>query len=330
MKNLKKYSIIDLHLHLDGSLSSKIIIEVAKEENIKLPTYNEDKLNEYLRVPKDCKSLNEYLERFDIPNYVLQSKNGIYKCTYDLLERLSKQGLRYVEIRMAPQLSTQKGLSQDEVVKTLLQVKKDAENKLPIKVNFILCMMRMPNNEKINTETVEVAKKYLGKGVVAVDLAGAEALYSNKMFEKELKLAKSYNIPLTVHSGEATDYKEVGLALDFGADRIGHGVHSIESKNTVERLKNLRKPLEICPTSNIDTKSYKTYQKLPIRALFDAGVILTINTDNMTVSNTTLLEEFKIVESLGFSESEIKQLTLNAIESAFISPKEKAELKQFV
>lgn len=330
MKNLKKYSIIDLHLHLDGSLSAKAIIEVAKEENIKLPTFNEEELNTYLRVPKDCKSLNEYLERFDIPNLVLQTKNGIHKCTYDLLKRLDEQGLKYVEIRMAPQLSTQKELSQEDVVKELINVKKEAENKLSIKVNYILCMMRIPNNKEKNLETVELAKKYKDKGVVAVDLAGAEALFGNKDFEEELKLVKKYGLNLTVHSGEATDFHEVDLALSYGANRIGHGVHSIESKNTVEKLKNLCKPLEICPTSNIDTKSYKSYEELPIRKLFDAGVIVTINTDDMSVSNTTLIEEFEIVEKLGFSEQEIKQLTLNAIEAAFISSKEKEQLKAFI
>ena len=326
MENLKKYSIIDLHLHLDGSLSAKAIIEVAKEEGIKLPTYDEEELYKYLRVPKECKSLNEYLERFDIPNYVLQTKNGLRKCTLDLLNRLHEQGLKYVEIRMAPQLSTQKGLSQEDVVKTLLEVREES----PIRVNFILCMMRFENNQKANLETVEIARKYFGRGVVAVDLAGAEALWGNKLFENELKLVKKYGLNLTVHSGEATDYKEVDLALEYGADRIGHGVHSIESEETVEILKKLRKPLEICPTSNIDTKSYKSYEELPIRALFDAGVLVTINTDDMTVSNTTLLDEFKVIEKLGFSESEIRQLTLNAIDAAFISEEEKNELRNLI
>ena len=330
MKNLKKYSIIDLHLHLDGSLSAKTIIEVAKEEGIKLPTYDEKELEFYLKVPKDCKSLDEYLERFDIPNLVLQTKNGLRKCTLDLLNRLSKQGLKYVEIRMAPQLSTQKELNQEDVVKTLIEIKKEAEQTLLIKVNFILCMMRIPNNKKVNLETVELAKKYYGQGIVAVDLAGAEALFGNKVFEEELKLVKKYNLPLTVHSGEATDYKEVNLALDYGADRIGHGVHSIEDKATVERLKKLGTLLEICPTSNIDTKSFKSYEELPLRAFYDAGVKFSINTDDMAVSDTNLLKEFEVVEKLGFKEEEIKELTHNAINAAFISEKEKIELRKYI
>ena len=189
-------------------------------------------------------------------------------------------------------------------------------------------MMRFPNNSEKNLETVELARKYKDQGIVAVDLAGAEALWGNKVFDKELKLVKKYGLNLTIHSGEATDYHEVDLALNYGADRIGHGVHSIESENTVKNLKNLRKALEICPTSNIDTKSYKSYEELPIRRLFDAGVLVTINTDDMTVSNTTLKEEFEVVEKLGFNEAEIRQLTLNAIDASFLSDIEKEELRK--
>ena len=110
----KKYAIVDLHLHLDGSLSAKAILDVAKKEQIELPTNNEDELNRYLMVPENCGSLNEYLERFALPNLVLQSKYGLETCTLDLLKRLADDGLKYVEIRMAPQLSINKGLTQEE------------------------------------------------------------------------------------------------------------------------------------------------------------------------------------------------------------------------
>lgn len=330
MENLKKYAIVELHNHLDGSLSAKAIIEVAKEENIKLPTYNEKELEKYLQVPKNCKSLEEYLKCFALPNLVLQTKNGIRKCTAELLERLNRQGLKYVEIRMAPQLSTAKNLSQEEVVETLIEVKKDIESRLPIKVNFILCMMRFIDKHKENIETIENVRKFLNKGIVAVDLAGGEAAFGNDLFSEEFNLIKKYNLPMTLHSGEVPGAEQVISAINYGAKRIGHGVHSIDDPKVLKHVVDIKIPLEVCPTSNADTKSFPSYEELPIRKLFDAGANILINTDNMQVSNTTLLDEFKIVEKLGFNEDEIKKLTLNAINAAFISDEEKETLKQFI
>lgn len=325
--NYKKYAIADIHLHLDGSLSSKAIIQVAKEEGIKLPTYCSWKLNKYLRVPKNCKSLNEYLTRFDLPNLVLQTKNGLRKCSLDLLERLSKQGLKYCEIRMAPQLSTAKGLTQKEVVETLIETFK---NQKFIHANLILCLMRGENTHEANLETIEVAKEFYGKGVVAIDLAGAEALFGNEMFQKEFELAKKYNLPYTIHAGEAGDAHSVKSAIEMGASRIGHGIRSVDDKNVLELLKKQGICCEICPKSNLDTKTIESYEDLPLKQLKDAGVKVTINTDDMTVSNTELWKEYRTLYKLGFKENELQEFALNTIDAAFIPESQKVILKKFI
>lgn len=316
----KKYAIADLHLHLDGSLSAKTIIEVAKKENIVLPTYNEEELNTYLRVPENCKSLNEYLERFALPNLVLQSKQGLEICTLDLLKRLSDDGLKYVEIRMAPQLSTDKGLTQEEVVEILIKTCKIAE-KFHIFSNLILCMMRGNNTHEKNFETIETAKKFLGNGVVAMDLAGAEALFPNEMFDAEFRRIKELDIPLTIHSGEAAGSKSVSSALKYGAIRIGHGIRSIEDENVVRELVERNVCLEICPKSNLDTKTISKYEDLPIREFIKQGVKVTINTDDMTVSNTTLKQEYETLAKMGFSEDDLKMFARNTINFAFCEDK---------
>ena len=319
MKSLKKYSIIDLHLHLDGSLSAKAIIEVAKEEGIKLPTYDEKELEFYLKVPKDCKSLNEYLERFDIPNLVLQTKNSLRKCTLDLLNRLSKQGLKYVEIRMAPQLSAQKDLTQEDVVKELIEIKKETERTLPIKVNFILCMMRIPNNKKVNLETVELAKKYYGQGIVAVDLAGAEAMHPFSYFEKVFNKANEYGLNITIHGGEATGSDEVMMAIDGGAMRIGHGVHLSLDKDSVKNVLDNDVCFEFCPLSNLQTKSLKTYNDVPLRKFMEKGIDVTINSDNMTVSNTDAIKEMRtMVKTFSLTKEEVRKLICNSIKHSFV------------
>ena len=328
--DVKKYALVDLHLHLDGSLSPEIIIEVAKEEGIKLPTFNAKELRHYLEVPANCASLNEYLERFDIPNLVLQTKNGLRKCMLDLLRREAEAGLKYVEIRMAPQLSTAKGLNQDEIVATLIEASKEGFEKYHIKSNLILCLMRMPNNMMENLKTIEVARKYLGKGVVAIDLAGAEALYPNENFAPLFELARNLKIPFTIHAGEASGASSVKSAIKLGASRIGHGVHSIEDESVIKMLVDKKIPLEICPKSNLDTKTVSSIEDLPIREFLNKGVMVTLNTDDMTVSNTNLINEYKLLKGIGYKEDELKTLASNTIKAAFISDKEKEELLSYL
>lgn len=326
----KNYCIVDLHLHLDGSLSPKIIIEIAKEENIDLPTYNEKELLNYLQVPATCTSLNEYLTKFDLPNLVLQSKNGLYKATLDLLKREAIDGLKYIEIRMAPQLSTQKGLKQKEVVETLIKAINDGHKIYGIKSNLILCLMRFNNNQKENIETINVAKEFLNKGVVAIDLAGAEALFPNEMFYEQFEYAKELNIPFTIHAGEASDASSVVTALSMGAKRIGHGIHSIDDPKVINYLKEHNIPLEICPKSNLDTKAITKFEELPVKELLKHGVKVTINTDDMTVSNTNLENEFNILKNIGLNDDELKQIALNSIDASFLNDDEKDQLRKFI
>ena len=325
----KKYALVDLHLHLDGSLSAKAIIQAAKEEGITLPSYNEEELNKLLMVPENCGSLNEYLERFDLPNLVLQTKKGLEICTLDLLNRLANDGLKYVEIRMAPQLSTNKDLSQENVVEILLNTMKIAE-KSGIFSNLILCMMRGNNTHEKNFETIKVANKFLGKGVVAMDLAGAEALFPNELFADEFNEINKLGIPLTIHSGEAAGSSSVLSALKFNAKRIGHGIHSIEDENVINELVKRNVCLEICPKSNLDTKTISKYEDLPIKEFMKKGIKVTINTDDMTVSNTTLKQEYETLANLGFSDKNLKEFAENSIDFAFCDNNLKAYLKSFI
>ena len=325
----KKYAIVDLHLHLDGSLSAEAILDVARREGIELPAKNVRDLNKYLMVPENCQSLNEYLERFALPNLVLQTKKGLEICTLDLLERLARDGLKYVEIRMAPQLSTDKGLSQEKVVKTLIKTCKKAK-KFNIFSNLILCMMRGENTHEKNLETIEVAKKFLGKGVVAMDLAGAEGLFPNEMFEKEFKLIRDYSIPLTIHAGEASGANSVKSALSFGAVRIGHGIHSVEDESVLEELRNKNICLEICPKSNLDTKTISKYDDLPLRKFIEERIRVSINTDDMTVSNTTLKQEYDTLVKMGFNEKELHDFAENSINASFADEKTKEYLRNLI
>lgn len=323
------YGIVDLHLHLDGSLLPSSVLKVAKREGIELPASSLKKIKKFLQVDSDCKSLNDYLTKFDLPNLVLQSKTGIYTCTIDLLESLAKSGLKYAEIRMAPQLSTAGGLTQQQVVETLIKASKDGE-KYGIYSNIILCMMRGNNTKRENLESIEVAKKHLNKGVVAMDLAGAEALFPNEMFDEEFKLINKFNIPLTIHAGEASGANSVMSALKYNPKRIGHGIHSINDESVIQELKTRNIYLEICPKSNLDTKTISSYEELPIRKFIEKGIKVTINTDDMTVSNTTLKQEYKTLKNMGFNEKELQEFARNSIEASFASDEIKQKLFDFI
>lgn len=313
--NTNKYALIDLHLHLDGSLSIKTIKELIKMQNIDI-SLNDNELIKLLQVDENCRDLNEYLKKFEFPLRLLQSKEAISTAVYNLQEELLEQGLIYAEIRFAPQLHLREGLTQREVIEAAIQ----GLNRSKFNSNLILCTMRGNNNYKENMETVELAKEYLNKGVCAVDLAGAEAVYPTKDFKDIFELTSKLNIPYTIHAGEAAGPESIYKAIEFGAKRIGHGVRASEDDELMRLLQEKGIILELCPTSNLNTNIYGSINEYPIRKFIKAGVKVTINTDNMMVSNTNLNKEYeKITETFNLTEKELKEILKNSLEAIFAS-----------
>ncbi len=309
---------VDLHLHLDGSLSAEFVLAQAEKDGIVLPANNAQDLMPYLTVGDTCESLNEYLEKFDLPLSVLQSEDALEKSVYDLMKRLSAEGVEYAEIRYAPQLHLQRGLAQEAVVEATISGLNSAIRDYNIDGKLILCCMRIADNQVTNMQTVEVAKRYLGQGVAAIDLAGAEALFPTKNFEQIFRRASMYDIPFTIHAGEADGPQSIRDALKFGASRIGHGVRCIEDSKLVDELVKRQIPLEICPISNAQTKACPDIAHHPILKLLDYGVCVTVNTDNRTVSNTNLNKEFDALRSaLHMTDSQKEKLLANAYAARF-------------
>lgn len=311
---IPKHGLIDLHVHLDGSLSFGMARELAKMQKMEVRSENE--LKSLMVAPADCQDLNDYLTKFDYPLELLQTEEAITYSVYELLKIQRSQGLVYSEIRFAPQLHTQKGLSQEQVVAAAVR---GAQG---FSFGLILCCMRGADNQALNLETVEVAGEYLGRGVVALDLAGAEALFPTKKFESIFREAERKGIPFTIHAGEADGPESIWEALEFGASRIGHGIRCLEDRVLVRRLEKDKIPLELCPTSNINTKVFKNITDYPVLKLLDEGIKVTINTDNMTVSNTTVRRELQLLaDTFHMNEMEIDHLVKNAAESVFIKNK---------
>lgn len=304
---------IDLHLHLDGSLTPAYVIRQAKKQGMELPVWDEKELVKYMTAPVDCKDLNEYLEKFDLPCSVMQTEDAITDAVRDVCGQMETQGLKYVEIRFAPQLHTKKGLTQRLVTEAAIKGLPDGG---ALEAKLILCCMRMEDNEKENMETIRMAKEYLGKGVAAADLAGAEALYPTASFEAVFRKAKESGVPFTIHAGEADGPESIWMALKFGARRIGHGVRCLEDEKLVEYLREHRIPLEVCPTSNFQTKAVKG--EYPLKKMLEKGLCVTLNTDNTTVSGTSLEKEFNLaVNKLGLTEKEVETLKENAEKARF-------------
>jgi adenosine deaminase len=325
MINAKKYAIIDLHLHLDGSMSLECARSLAKKQGIALP--DDKELLSRLRVSDDCRDLNEYLERFDLPLSLLQTADAISESVERLCNELQSQGLIYAEIRFAPQLHLQKGLTQEEVVLAAIE----GLNRSDFFASLILCCMRGADNREANIETVRLVKKYLEKGVCAVDLAGAEALFPNEGFVDVINYARSLSLPMTLHAGEALGADSVASAIELGADRIGHGVRSIENPKILKSLAEKKIPLELCPTSNLNTRVFDDLKDYPIRTFLESGVLITVNTDNMSVSATTLAEEYqRLADALELTEVDLKKIALCSISATFLDSKGREKIFDMV
>lgn len=330
MKDLKK---IDLHLHLDGSIRLKTAWELLKERKSDLPVSSYEQCVDYMQVGEDCTNLLEFFKAFTIPGIILHDSESLERITYELVQTLAEQNVVYAEIRYAPQLHTKQDLTQETAIIAVSAGCKRASEDFPnIKVNQILCAMAFETadqNMKENFETVELVKQFLGKGVVALDLAGAEGLVPISDYRAIFDKANELGVPFTVHAGESAGPENVTEVLNWGTRRIGHGGRSIESDSVVQRLVDTQTPLELCVTSNVQTRSMPSYEQHSIRRLMDAGVCVTVNTDNMTASNTTLEREYQLLmERAKFTEAEIKQTIVNSANAAFLSDEDKKKILQ--
>lgn len=318
---------IDLHLHFDGSLPVESVWNQGIKQNVDLEVKDKIELKDKLSISDDCESLNEYLEKFELPLRVLQTVGGITECMQDLIQELIGEEMLYAEIRFAPQLHCLQGLTQEEVVIAAIDGVKKACVGTNFQAQLILCCMRGRDNGEANIQTVEMTKKYLGDVVCACDLAGAEAIFKTYEFEQLFELAKSLEVPFTIHAGEADGPESIRAAMAFGTKRIGHGVHCVEDEMLVAEIMKQGVTLECCPISNLHTKAVPTMEVHPVTSLLRKGVKTTINTDNRTVSNTTIAREVEEVRTAcDLTREEEIQLYKNAVQAAFLSQEEKAHL----
>lgn len=309
---------IELHCHLDGSLNLAFVDEMLRAQGMQ---YEREELQKRLEAPAECGSLTEYLERFDLPLLCLQTKEGLVRAAYELVRDVSAEGVKYIEVRFAPMLSTNRGLTCEEVIACVVEGLKKGEKEFGVFAQAIVCAMRHHSLEQ-NMAMLYHARKFVGKGVCALDLAGDESAFPTRQFRELFAKAREWEIPFTIHSGECGSVENVREALELGAKRLGHGIALEKSAELRKMCQEKQIGIEMCPTSNLQTKAVKDLKQYPLQQFLDEGLLVSIHTDNRTVSGTTLQKEQSY-----FGEEVIRQCTLNAIETAFTTEEIKNELR---
>ncbi len=307
---------IDLHCHLDGSLNKEYISNILGEEVSA----------EELEVSSNCKSLTEYLTKFQRPLEAMGTLEGTRKLSEIFLRDISKEGMDYIEVRFAPSLLTNDEKQMERIIECVLEGLNKGKQYSQINYNIIVCGMRHHEIEK-NIKTLKVARAYLKEGVCALDLAGDESKFPTRNFYELFQKAKQLDMPFTIHAGECGSEREVADAIEFGASRIGHGI-AMRGNLTIQKLcKQKGIGIELCPTSNFQTRAIERDAKYPLVEFLQNQLLVTLNTDNRTVSRTTLTKEYELAtKELGVKEEDIRQLQMNAIEVAFADEDTKHEL----
>lgn len=319
---------IDLHVHLDGSIRPQTIIELAREQDAWLPTYDINKIKNYLVMTPDAKDRSSFFRRHDLSQAVLQGRRAIRRVVSELVIDLGRQGVMYAEIRMTPQAHVLRGLTQSQVVEAALDGLLRGMELSRTKANLVLCTMRGAD-EKDNFETIVEAARHLRRGVAGIDLVGDETAYGTGCYEEQFRLLREEGIPFTVHAGIMAGAENIWAAVENGAKRIGHGIRVIEDENLARLIKKKEIVLEMCPVSNVLTGVVPSIESHPVRRCFDAGLKVTIGTDDMVLCDTTLLKQYALLkEKLGFSDDDIVKMNEYAIDGAFLTKYQRFELRE--
>jgi len=308
----------ELHCHLDGSLRPATMIELARELDRPMPAPDAASLREYMTVD-DARNLEDYLERFAITLSVMQTERALERIAYELAEDAAHDGVRYIEVRYAPVLNVREGLSLEQAVEAPLRGLARAEADHGIKGRVIVTAIRNMA-PSVSQELAELAVAFKRQGVVGFDLAGGEAGNPAKAHRKAFEHARCHDLACTCHAGEGDGADSVREAVHVcGADRIGHATRLIEDTSLTDYCNDRRIALEICLTSNVQTRAAESYAAHPFREYYDRGLNVVLNTDNRLMSNVTLTDEYMhAAQSLHFNFDELARVALNGFESCFL------------
>ena len=309
----------ELHCHLDGSVRPQTLVDLAAERDVTLPAHDAAELNHYMIV-RNADNLEDYLARFSVTLSVMQDAEALERIAHELVVDAAHEGIRYIEIRYSPILNTQEGLSLDEAVEAPLRGIATGTFETGTVGRLIICAMRHLD-PSVSSELARLAVAYRHHGVVGFDLAGGELGHPASRHVESFTYARSHDLAVTVHAGEGDGADSVRQAVHLcGANRIGHATRLFEDQSLTQFVNDRRIPLEICLTSNVQTRVVQSYEAHPLRSYYQHGQVVVLNTDNRLMSGVTLTDEYAHAASLlGFTFRELAQVARNGFESAFAS-----------
>lgn len=329
LDKIRKIQKVELHCHLDGSIRVGTMFELCKNQGLVSKDIPIKDFTSRVQLIEPCDSLKEYLDKFSYAIEVLQSKENIKRVAFELIEDASRDGVMYIEIRFAPLYHTSKGLTEEQVIEAAISGAEQGKQKYNVHYGIILCVMRHEGLEKAK-KVIALAAKYKDTGVVAVDLAGNEEDYGPELFADAFIEADKKGLHITIHAGETGNEENIIKSVKLlKAKRIGHGIYAYKNPEVIKFLIDNQIPLEMCPTSNVDTSAVEDYESHPVVDYLRKGIKVTLSTDNRTVSRVTLSEEYDILmEKLNLNISEMQKLIENGIDVAFCSDKLKVQLRE--
>ena len=315
---LRRLPKAELHCHLDGSVRPATLLELGREYKKPMPRDDAESLAEYMRVD-DARSLEDYLARFDVTLSVMQTAEALERIAYELSIDAASDGVRYIEIRYAPVLNVREGLSLEQAVESSLRGLERAEQDGGAMSRVIVTGLRHLTPD-VSLELAKLAVGFKDRGVVGFDLAGGELGNPASPHAAAFAYAREHDLACTCHAGEGAGAAYVREAVHVcGANRIGHATRLIEDESLTQYVNDRRIALEICLTSNVQTRAVDSYQEHPLRSYYDRGMNVVLNTDNRLMSGTTLTDEYlHAATTLGFTFSELAEIALNGFASAFI------------
>ena len=315
---------VELHLHLDCSLS----FDVVQQLN---PEISEEKYRENFIAPPKCRDLADYISRSESAVALMQDQEALQMVTEDLFTQLQADNVIYAEIRFAPLLHMRKGLSAKEVVEVVNEAVEEQVNETGIEAGIILCTLRNYSEDQ-SMQTVKLVEQFYGAKVAGFDIAADEAGFPINNHISAFEYANEKGLNCTAHAGEACGAESVWETLEyFKPSRIGHGVRSAEDEELLDYLKEHNIHLEVCPTSNVQTNVFDTISDHSINALYEKGISLSVNTDTRTISDVTLEEEYQTLsDHFDWDLDHFLRCNFEAIDHAFIDKNTKEKLRRTI
>lgn len=322
------YPLVELHRHLDGNLRIETVLDLARQHGLDLPAWTPEELRPYVQVTGSVPSLADFLEKFALLRRVLVDYAAVRRIVRENLEDAAREGIDCIELRFSPYfMAEEHGLDTLGVTEAACDALEEARGKILVQAKLIGIISRHYGPE-VGWIELEAAVRNRHRGIVALDLAGDEARFPGELFVEHFRAAREAGLHTIAHAGEAAGPESVRQAvLGLGAERIGHGVRSIEDPAVLDLLAERGITLEVCPTSNLHTSTYADYRSHPLPRLLERGLRCTLNTDDPSISGIDLAHEYRVArEELGLAEADLRRMQEAALAAAFLTDEERAAL----